>query len=81
MHEGPIALIKKMPGVVPSLLAIAGLGVPEGASARIESADLGEMNPTGLRADLVATVKPSKGAPISVIVEVQRAEDPEKKPS
>jgi hypothetical protein len=78
LHESHLLLFRNQPALAAQLMRDAlGVRLPEFCEARIESADLTELQPAEYRADLV--VQLSNERPIyGIIVEVQLAVDKDK---
>ncbi|MFC4561944.1 hypothetical protein ACFO4E_08760 [Nocardiopsis mangrovi] len=77
-HEWLIQLFHNRPTLAPLLLNEAGALVPEFSEARLDSADLTDTTPTEYRADAVVTLVKDDEV-MSVVVEVQRGRDPNKR--
>ncbi|HEX2678249.1 MAG TPA: DUF4351 domain-containing protein [Polyangiales bacterium] len=77
LHEVLITLFRNRPTLAPGLLAALHVELPAFSEARVESAELTEVQPAEYRADLV--VKLDDGKPVQgIVVEVQLARDDEK---
>jgi hypothetical protein len=79
LHEVLLLLFRNRPSLAPELLRDAlGVVLPEYTEARVDSADLTQVQPTEYRADLVVLLL--NGEPVlGIVVEVQLASD-ERKP-
>jgi hypothetical protein len=79
LHEGLIALFRERPALAPELMRSAlHVALPDYAEARVESADLTQLDPAELRADLVILLR--DGEPVlAIVLEVQLATDPRKR--
>ena len=78
-HEALISLFRNRPELAPELLRDAlHVAVPNYAEARVESADLTDIKPAELRADLVVLLL--DGRPVlAIVVEVQLSTNPRKR--
>lgn len=78
LHEALLQLFRNRPQLAPELLRDAlHVPLPEYTEARIESADLNDLQPTEYRADLVVLLL--DGQPVlGIVVEVQLARDESK---
>ena len=78
-HEALVSLFRNRPELAPELLRDAlHVALPDYAEARIESADLTDIQPAELRADLVVLL--FQGKPVlAIVVEVQLGIDPRKR--
>lgn len=78
LHEALLLLFRNRPTLAPELLRDAlHVELPEYTEARIDSADLTDIQPTEYRADLVVLLL--RGKPVlGIVVEVQLATDPRK---
>jgi hypothetical protein len=78
LHEVLLLLFRNRPSLAPELLRDAlGVELPAFTEARIDSADLGQVQPTEYRADLVVLLL--DGEPVlGIVVEVQLAPDDRK---
>lgn len=78
LHEALLLLFRNRPTLAPELLRDAlHVEIPEYTEARIDSADLNDIQPAEYRADLVVLL--SDGEPVlGIVVEVQLAPDPRK---
>src|SRR5690606_4254376 len=78
MHEALLLLFRNRPTLAPELLRDAlGIDMPAYTEARIDSADLTDIQPAEYRADLVVLL--IEHAPVhAVIVEMQLSPDPRK---
>jgi hypothetical protein len=71
LHEGIVALLRRRPELLMTLLrTIADVELPRGRVC-IESGDLPELVPTEYRADLVLLLKRGKRTTLAIIIEVQ----------
>jgi hypothetical protein len=78
LHEGLVNLFRDQPALAPELLAQAlQADIPEYKEARIDSADLTELQPTEYRADLVVQLR-HEGSVLGIVVEVQLSRDDDK---
>src|SRR5262245_3124163 len=78
-HEALVLLFRNRPELAPELLRDAlGVELPAYAEARVESADLTELQPTEYRADLVVLLVDGKPV-LGIIVEVQLQKDERKR--
>ena len=83
-HEGIIELFRDRPELAVELARERlGLGVVDYSDLQIESAQLSDVAPAELRADLVVvlTAEPERTPVQAIVVEVQRAPDPGKRTS
>jgi hypothetical protein len=84
-HEAPLAVMRSDPAVVPALIHEAlGLTLPPFAFVEEASADFTQVLPTQFRADLVVHLRgdpPEHRIIMGIVVEVQRASDPDKRRS
>jgi hypothetical protein len=79
VHEALLALFRNQPGLAPGLLRDAlHLELPAYTEARIESADLTELQPAEYRADLVVLLSDTRPV-LGIIVEAQLAIDERKR--
>ncbi len=79
LHEGLIALFRERPQLAPELMRSAlEVPLPDYAEARVESADLTQLDPAELRADLVILLRDGKPV-LAIVLEVQLATDPRKR--
>lgn len=78
LHEALLLLFRNRPSLAPELLRDAlHMELPEYTEARIDSADLTDIQPAEYRADLVVLL--SKGEPVlGIVVEVQLSQDQRK---
>lgn len=77
-HEAWVLLFRNRPELAPKLLRDAlGVTLPAYATARIEAADLSDVNPAEYRADLVVLLVDGKPV-LAIIVEVQLQKDERK---
>jgi len=78
LHESHLLLFRNQPALAAKLIREAlGVPLPEFGEARVESADLTELQPAEYRADLV--IQLCRDAPIyGIVVEVQLSEDDDK---
>ena len=78
-HESLLLLFRNRPELAPELLRdVLHVELPAYAEARIESAELTDVNPAEYRADLVVLLV--DGKPVhAIVVEVQLGEDPRKR--
>jgi hypothetical protein len=80
-HEALVTLFRNCPTLAPGLLR-ARIDVPSFAEARIESADLTELQPAEYRGDVVVVLRDVAQRPVlGVVVEVQLRRDPHKRRS
>jgi hypothetical protein len=78
-HEAPVALVKNDPAVVPWLLAnVFGIAVPEFDHASARPGDLQVLAPRTYHADATVLLTAEDQPVYAVVVEVQRARDPDK---
>ena len=78
LHEALLQLFRNRPALAPELLRGAlQVGLPEYSEARIDSADLNQIQPTEYRADLVVLLLRGN-AVLGIVVEVQLAPDERK---
>ena len=78
LHEGLVGLFRDQPALAPELLAQAlHADVPEYSEARIDSAELTEIQPTEYRADLVIQLR-REDSVLGIVVEVQLSRDDDK---
>jgi hypothetical protein len=78
-HEGIIELFRSEPKLAAELLQTAlGVTLPTFSEARIESGKLTQLSPAELRADAVVSLNDGDRRVLSIVVEVQRREDPDK---
>jgi hypothetical protein len=62
LHEVLLLLFRNRPSLAPDLLRdVLGVALPEYTEARIDSADLTQVQPTEYRADLVVLLLPAGG--------------------
>ncbi|MBZ0232496.1 MAG: hypothetical protein K8M05_09230 [Deltaproteobacteria bacterium] len=82
-HEAPLAVLREAPQLVAELLRdLLGVDVPAYAIAETADADLTQVVPTELRADLVVVLRgpePARPPVLGVVVEVQRRRDERKR--
>lgn len=82
-HEAPLAVLREAPQLVVDLLRdTLGVDVPAYAIAETADADLTQVVPTELRADLVVVLRgpePARPPVLGVVVEVQRRRDERKR--
>jgi hypothetical protein len=79
-HEVCLELIRKRPTLAPELLEFVRPGnVPSFGEARLEPAELNDHQPTEYRVDAVVTLRSGRHPRLSVIVEIQRGRDTEKR--
>src|ERR687896_2153794 len=79
-HQIWLELIQRRPSPVADLLeCVHADGLPRFSEAQVESGDLTEHKPTEYRADAVVTLLAEGKAVLAVIIEVQRAEDKDKR--
>jgi hypothetical protein len=78
-HESMLLLFRNRPELAPELLRdVLHVEVPAYSEARVESAELTDVNPAEYRADLVVLLV--DGQPVlGIVVEVQLGEDPRKR--
>jgi hypothetical protein len=79
-HEALVTLFRNCPTLAPGLLRTR-LEVPAFSEARIESADLTDLQPAEYRGDLVVVLRNEAQAVLGVIVEVQLRRDLHKRMS
>ena len=79
LHEALLLLFRNRPQLAPELLRDAlGVAVPAYTEARIESAELSELQPAEYRADLVILLY--DGRPVlGIVIEVQLGPDDDKR--
>jgi len=78
LHEAFVELLRNRPVLAAELLAEAlSVPLPRFTDARIESADLAEVTPRELRADLLVLLLDERPV-LVIIVEVQLSDDPDK---
>ena len=78
LHEGLVELFRERPELAPELMRTAlHVDVPAYAEARIESADVTQLDPAELRADLVILLRDGKPV-LAIVLEVQLAVDARK---
>lgn len=79
LHEALIQLFKNRPELAPELLRdVLSLELPSYSEVRVESADLTQLAPTELHADLVVLLVDGKPV-LGIVVEVQLQRDDRKK--
>jgi hypothetical protein len=79
LHEALLVLFRNRPELAPELLQMAlGVELPTYTEARIESADLTDVQPAEYRADLVVLLLNGKPV-LGIVVEAQLARDPHKR--
>jgi hypothetical protein len=79
LHEVLLLLFRNRPELAPSLLQEAlHVSLPDYAEARVEAADLTDVQPAEYRADLVVVLYDEK-AVLGIVVEVQRSIDEHKR--
>jgi hypothetical protein len=77
-HEALVLLFRNRPELAPELLRDAlGVTLPAYAEARVEAADLSDVNPAEYRADLVVLLVDGKPV-LAIVVEVQLQKDDRK---
>ena len=80
-HEGLIRLFRNRPELAPELLRDAlSIELPAYSEARVESADLTDLEPAERRADLVVLLVDGKPV-LGIVLEVQLSPDPKKRRS
>jgi hypothetical protein len=80
-HEGLIRLFRNRPELAPELLRDAlRIELPAYSEARVESADLTDLEPAERHADLVVLLVDGKPV-LAIVVEVQLSPDPDKRVS
>jgi Domain of unknown function (DUF4351) len=78
LHETLLAIFRNQPGLAPKLFRDAlNVDMPEHTQARIDSADLTDIQPAEYRADLVLILQ-EKAPVLGIIVEVQLSTDERK---
>jgi hypothetical protein len=78
-HEAPVALVKKDPELVAWLLAnVFGVALPTFDRASASPGDLQVLTPRTYHADATVLLTAADRAVYAVVVEVQRARDPDK---
>ena len=78
-HESLLLLFRNRPELAPELLRdVLHVEVPAYSEARVESAELTDVNPAEYRADLVVLLVDGKPV-LGIVVEVQLGEDPRKR--
>jgi hypothetical protein len=78
-HEGIVELFRKDPQLVSALLeGPLGVAVPAFSEARVEPSTMAELKPAAIHADLVVVLRAGARPVLSIAVEVQRNEDPDK---
>jgi hypothetical protein len=78
-HEALLLLFRNRPQLAPELLRdVLQVELPAYAEARIEAADLTDINPAEYRADLVVLLVDGKPV-LGIVVEVQLSPDPQKR--
>lgn len=78
-HEALIVLFRNRPELAPELLRdVLHVKLPTYSEARVESADLTDLNPAEYRADLVVLLVDGKPV-LGIVVEVQLSPDVQKR--
>lgn len=80
-HDGLVELFRENPSLAPHLLeTLFHLKVPSYASASVVDSSLDQLVPVEFRADLVLELRAADGSLVlSIVLEVQRDDDPDKK--
>lgn len=80
-HNTIVDMFRKNPGLAPHFLAMLfHMDVPPHASSVVVESSLDQLIPVEFRADLVLELRDASNALVlAIVLEVQRAEDPDKK--
>jgi hypothetical protein len=80
-HNGFVEMFRENPALAPHFLAtLFGVKLPAYASVKVVDSSLDQLLPVEFRADLVLELRDESGALVlSIVLEVQRDEDPRKK--
>src|SRR4051812_7318610 len=78
-HEGIVELFRSDPRLAAELLREPlGLDLPAFSEARVEPSTMAELKPAEIHADLVIVLRAGSRPVLSIAIEVQRKEDPDK---
>ena len=79
-HSGLVEMFRESPALAPHFLAtLFGMAIPPHATAAVVESSLDRMIPVEFLADLVLELRDANGVLVlAIVLEVQRAEDPDK---